>query len=349
MKKCTAIILIVFILTGCQRGIVPNHNEIPSKQPEETQTNAATATSTATATDTPTPTPTPAATKAMEISNGNLSNMGKVVEYDGWLYYTDYNDDYKFKRQALDRKKTEILSNAAPFYIHIYEDWLIYMALWDEEGGDLVKSRLDGTEKVILSIDEYGVSNVRMHNSDIYYISEDDLHIYKISINGDERQLICDDTVRGFNIINGKLLIRGSSEEGERYLAEYDLKNKDCKIIGDGKISVEWEHENRYYGYMNTNESNYIYSMNLDGTDIREVPNIEGEYFNFSDGWVYYSNSNDEYALYKARIDGSEITKLSSSDVDNIYIYGNTIYYVESYAEQIYKMSTDGGESELVN
>jgi len=358
MKKFISVILSVFILTGCQRKIAPNHNETQTKQPEETQTSTATPIATETVTNTPIPAETtPSAslpTKTLKISNGNLLSGGKVVEYDGWLYYSDGDaeqEEWQFKRQTLDGKKVEMLHDAMAFDIHIYDGWLIYDDIWYEGGGNLIKSRLDGTEKIVISPDKYGVVGVRMHGSDIYYMSDYDECLYKTSIDGDERELICDGWVQDYYIINNKLLVRASWDGKEKYLVEYDLTNNERKIIGEGSLQPVWEYENRYYCYRDTDS--YLYSMNLDGTDVRKVPNIKGGYFNYSDGWVYYRNTDDGYALYKARIDGSELTKLSSARPSRIYIYGDTIYY-EAYSEEkamslLYRMSTDGGESELVN
>ena len=326
MKRFIVIFLFLLLISGCQR----DSNPVLSNTQKSVENTAGRGT------------PEPLE-KSIVVSNGNLFNSSGVIENDGWIYYSDYNDNWRFKRKTLDGKRTELLNDASAWDINIYDDWLIYTELpYECEAGVIVKSKLDGSEKTVLSKDEaYGIS---LYKSDIYYADYYiDGYIYKMSIDGDDKQLVIDKRINSFSICENKILVSVFSDE---YLYEYDLISKEIKVLCDKPIQIIWEYNNRYYGF--SGRDNFLYSMNKDGTGIKQVSNINGYSFNYANGWIYYKNSNDNLALYKSKIDGSELTKLSSDKPSNIYIYNDVVYYIgKDY--QVHKISIDGGESSMVN
>lgn len=64
--------------------------------------------------------------------------------------------------------------------------------------------------------------------------------------------------------------------------------------------------------------------------------------------WIYYSDSADGSALYNIRIDGTGRTKLCGSESDLISVVGEWVYFMDNDDEKTYRVSTDGGNAELV-
>ncbi len=70
---------------------------------------------------------------------------------------------------------------------------------------------------------------------------------------------------------------------------------------------------------------------------------VQGNSVIYADGWYYYCSQLDHYYLYRAREDGTEQTLLAKVMTSNIYVDGDTVYFLNRNDDMtLYRVGTDG-------
>lgn len=100
--------------------------------------------------------------------------------------------------------------------------------------------------------------------------------------------------------------------------------------------------------FINRSERGYIFSMNIDGSGLRQLNSDSPWQITVLDNWIYYNisrNSSNDYSddgmgLFKMRIDGSERQRLVNEVVYHFDVVGDTIYYEAS--NRCFSVDTEG-------
>ena len=72
----------------------------------------------------------------------------------------------------------------------------------------------------------------------------------------------------------------------------------------------------------------HLYSMNLQGKDVRFENSLEKTYSWVTDGtYIYYANQEDGGKLYRANMDGSDLVCLVDHQIEGMTIAGNLLYF----------------------
>jgi hypothetical protein len=121
------------------------------------------------------------------------------------------------------------------------------------------------------------------------------------------------------------------------------LGNSSGNILNDGLIVSDSE---RIY-YVSLDSTYGLYSMKLDGTDIKLLSSDYTEYINVLNGWLYYRKGSSDSkpkigGLYKMRIDGTQEQRLTRGTPFYINVVDDWIYFVDNSAGNIWKIKTDG-------
>ncbi len=102
--------------------------------------------------------------------------------------------------------------------------------------------------------------------------------------------------------------------------------------------------------YLNWQDENRLYSMNLDGSERKQLTKESVDTMNGLDGWIYYTNFSDQSKLYKIRADGAKRSCIYPWQVDALNICGEWLYFTNlSDLRQIYKLKTDGSHETQLN
>ncbi|NLC20106.1 MAG: DUF5050 domain-containing protein, partial [Clostridiales bacterium] len=106
--------------------------------------------------------------KAVRLGNshGNKANMGLICEYDGWIYYSDYNNDGYLAKMRPDGSDKQILLKEKCGYINLMNDYLYFKG----EDGRIKRCRPDGSDLVSLT-DKY-VGEILVTSERIYFTSD---------------------------------------------------------------------------------------------------------------------------------------------------------------------------------
>ncbi|HWQ88997.1 MAG TPA: DUF5050 domain-containing protein [Desulfitobacteriaceae bacterium] len=103
--------------------------------------------------------------------------------------------------------------------------------------------------------------------------------------------------------------------------------------------------------FLNKNDNNRLYKMNLDGSGKTRLDSEYTNCFAVEGGWIYF----DSFNMYKIRDDGTAKIKLEDSSTGtwagSIAVAEGWVYYAEDYGEQrnIIKIGTDGNNKTRQN
>lgn len=120
-------------------------------------------------------------TEAVTLGNthGNIANKGLVCGYDGWIYYSDFNNEGYLCRMKADGSDKQILLEEKCEYINVMNDYLYFKG----ENGFIKRCKLDGSELVNLT--EKYVGEIFVTSENIFYISDS---IEKIDLDGSRHE-----------------------------------------------------------------------------------------------------------------------------------------------------------------
>lgn len=152
--------------------------------------------------------------------------------------------------------------------------------------------------------------------------------MYKMRLDGSERTQLTDVDCCSIGVIDGYIYyaaigstgrpenINRMTTEGTRNTTLYSGIFQDMMIV-DGRIY-----------FKNSLDSLKLYSIALDGTDMRCEGDIDGLYYlTLWNGKMYWANDEDGRHLYRANLDGSEAEKLTTSHVDSVTVVDGWIFY----------------------
>jgi outer membrane protein assembly factor BamB len=264
------------------------------------------------------------------------------------------------------------------------DGWIYYRNQADH--GSLYRIKIDGTGRQKLSDDAPNFINVV--GDWVFYFNFDDRKVYKIDVNGRNREVVIEGLVSSVFVSDGliyyrydnliyKLDIESNQKaqlnedecgnifviDGWIYYNAFSGGLYKMRIDGTEKIKLTDNRcgpvfivEDDWIYYVNRNDNDYIYRMRTDGTEYTLFISDRAEYINAAEGWVFYTNLDDDETIYRIRTDGTERERLNNDESYGIHVIGNWIYYVKwntrswrMFEEnEIYRMRFDGSELERV-
>ncbi|NLI89255.1 MAG: DUF5050 domain-containing protein [Epulopiscium sp.] len=236
----------------------------------------------------------------------------------------------------------------------------------------------DGRDKTLLLEEAYPI-NIQIIGDEIYYISQETHHIYKVNKDGSENRPISKDKAYSLNIYNGKLYFM--DRYNKLYITSMSLDGKNKEVIKEvvandmmiyegyiyyitkegelGRVKTDGSEgqiveshvmkfdvseQGLYYTYDPSQEEKPQGLFCLDFTDLTSTQILtETPYsFNVHQGLIYYNHPTN-YNLYSMSVNGDNKTKIIGSNVTNINIAGGYIYYknIEDN-KKIYRVNKDG-------
>lgn len=245
-----------------------------------------------------------------KVRGNSLSNMlqyGLMTSDEENLYYINGNQNI-IKENKTTHEKTQ-LGEAQAIYLNVAGDWVYYSNAAD---GALACVKTDGSEtKTILQDTKLVFFSVV--GDDLYYIlQEEDPSAANTQQNAAAQQQQQQNTI--FNLYNKKV--------------DSDKATK----ISKSNMGIYTVYKDRIY-YLN-NEEQAIYSMKLDGSDLKMM--ISGPVYGFdvyNDTIYYLDGTTDEsqvpkYSLETADLNGTHTgTVISDAKVASFAVTDDAIYF----------------------
>lgn len=105
------------------------------------------------------------------------------------------------------------------------------------------------------------------------------------------------------------------------------------------------EYGNSIY-FSNPSDSNHLYSMDKDGTNIKKLNHDSSFFINVANGYIYYTRRNkigqsdfflrgSSYGVYRINLKNGKITQLNDSLAQQLSLVGNYLYFQEYSDEKI--------------
>ena len=159
----------------------------------------------------------------------------------------------------------------------------------------------------------------------IYYRSNDNMSLYRMRVDGSEKTKLNDQQSAYIGVLDGYVYYYTGGETPGVWRMKCD-GSKNTNLYS-GMLEDMCIFDGRIY-FKNSMDGLKLYSMALDGTDIRcEGDLTELYYLTLWDGKMYWSNDDDGGCLYRANFDGSEMTKLTESAVDSITVADGVLVF----------------------
>lgn len=102
--------------------------------------------------------------------------------------------------------------------------------------------------------------------------------------------------------------------------------------------------------FINWNDNHRLYSMSINGTDLKKLTEESVSCLNGIDGWIYYTNFNDGDRLYRIREDGSKRSKIYKWKSQYVNMCGEWLYLSNGNDHnKLYKIKIDGSDEKQLN
>jgi hypothetical protein len=229
---------------------------------------------------------------------------------DGWVYY-DIKENmglHSLSRLRLDGKVLQKLNgdyatgdHTRIEYINVVDDW-VYYSRWTLSPSQLYVTHKVGSNRY--KFKEFKqtkncLDEVRGH------FGHDDMigTLYRIRLDGADKQIIISDIGKFFNIVNGWIFFCNYNDKCSLYKIRTNGKNKK-KINGD--ISTHIKVVGDWVFYCNGVYCGNIFKINTTGTNRLKLNDDSSKIIRVEDDWVYYENIDDDKKLYRIRADGTD-------------------------------------------
>lgn len=173
----------------------------------------------------------------------------------------------------------------------------------------------------------------------IYYSNYDDKEkLYRIKIDGTNKQKICEDICTHF-VKNNDHIFYVNYDDEKMY--KVNVNNKEIIKLSDEKVySVEYVNKEHIFYFIDRQ----LYKMKKDGTEKQTCSHIKMKfpYYKIKDDCIYYINESGNM-LYKSGVDNTDSKKLINCKIHNFKLDKEHIYFTNDKG-LFYRCNLEGKE-----
>lgn len=278
---------------------------------------------------------------------GNLYNRGLFCEKDGYIYFSNFNDNGTLYRANLELSDFKKICNDCCWYINVDENYIYYCRMNNKKNMTIESIfklfsnglyRIDKDGDNSKDIDHEPVGCVFLYDNKLYYQHTEksgQISINVADIDGGNNIKLFEDDCLVTNGYNGNVYFSG-------LLTDHYLR----KINSENRISIMSEKNsylpivcNGYVYYINNEDKYKIYREYLDGTENMPIIDTRVSFFNItSDGkyLFYQKDGGKENGIEMINLDTNEITNISDGDYKWINIAGDYCFFYEFSSDVCY-------------
>lgn len=252
-------------------------------------------------------------------TTGNLNNSGLFCESNGILYFANAYDHHSLYYYNPDNGKCKKLTDGPIKSINADSHYIYYVR---------EASKTEGT---------FGFSSSTFKG------------LYRMDLNGKHKTCLYNGSVENVQLINNKLFFRNYSNDYGFYLYAIGIDGKNETELLQEAVNPTGYFDNMLY-FCNVNENHNVMKMNPESYEKELV--FEGNcYFpTIQDNYLYFMDVENNYSLARVDLTTNEKTTLTTERLDTYNLYGDTIFYQVSDADNpcLKRMKTDGSNIELI-
>lgn len=263
-------------------------------------------------------------TKKISSSSGSNKSIIKgkeMVEYQGWIYYSNLEKGGRIYRQSIDGLRLEKLNDAKSDYINIAGNRIYYRQVRDHA---VCKMGLDGSDNIIIY---EGVINDLMYLDDELYFIEPSLEgSYLYRLDGEKKIKIINENIENITAVGDWIYY---SVIGEESINRFSRKSAEKEVLyqGAGPFTVG---KNEIY-FCEQKNSN-LCKMNLDGSKISIIKkSTQIQMLDVINESIYYLNGQKVFCIHDG--DAEELVSDADGPIIDFSISDNGLLY--TYVEKL--------------
>lgn len=187
----------------------------------------------------------------------------------------------------------------------------------------------------------------------IYYRNgEDGNKLYKVHINGSQRQKLTDDACYCIGVVGDFVYYSNESEDDALYRVRLDGSEREM-LSSDKTFYINVVGDWIYY--KNGSDGNCMYKIRTDGTARQKLTDHESWNINVIGNTIYYQARFDEkdkdlWLLYSIATNGGNAQQVISDKVGVVVVVGDYIYYRNNSDEgSLYRVRLDGEDKQQLS
>lgn len=307
--------------------------------------------------------------------------------YGDYVYYLSKDENFLYKANA--ESGVECLINKAVNKLAVSDGWIYYQETDGKKSGVLY--RMNTESKEVSKLTDTSVQYPQMYKDYIYFNIPNDNNMYGITLDGTAHVTINmgDENVK-FYPFNGTFF--GDyiiTENGAWYgnLMRVNLDGSDLRTLTQtNSILLKNQTVGDKILFLNPNDGQDIYCINIDGTDMHHVVSGESSWIDIkiiaqSGDTIYYKNpmrgemyrvnldgSDNAYVgfandakiyegqlftsykgLYIGSLDGSDLTSIYDREVKDFEVKNDNVYLVDKKSGRLFLVDFAGNKAAITN
>lgn len=330
MKKVKLIPILMALITalaGCSASEEQRTSEEKASRPAESTQTAAVETTATESTTLPQET-----TEAEEPDEddlftdcgaANLVNSGICCTDGERFYYSDTNTRTLY--QTENGTASVLADDFYGYYLNLDEDTIYYAdAAADNR---LTAYDLNSGDRTVIC--DMFIQELKLYKGKLYFASRDDEEktIYRMNPDGSELEELvsCEDF--WYMTIYKDVIYYVNYENDQYAIAAMDLDGSDRRIIRKYNGSDLCIAEDKIF--FAERDTRYLYSMNLDGSDVQQLNSTYSRCVNYMNGQLYYYGSKENGRnVYSCDLNGN-VTGRYASGAKFLMLMEEELYYYD--------------------
>ena len=267
---------------------------------------------------------------------GNLNNGGLFCEYDGYVYFSNVNDDRCLYRMRPDESEKEKLLDVQPGNILAGGDYLYYFqyGVSGEMGLGNIRSshnfhRADLDGKNIATIETEVVVTGQLVDNYLYLLVAGDKHptFRKVKIDKSESIDLAAYAVNPACARDGLIYYNGT--QNDHYLYTLNTTSHGITELWGGNIwypTIDGD----YIYYIDVANDYRLCRYVMSSEIVEVLTNERVECFNVGSGYIYYQVASETDPVLKMMsADGSGVTTIAEGNFTKINMTSRYVYFQE--------------------
>ncbi len=264
--------------------------------------------------------------------NGNIANMGLVVEKDDAVYYNKYEKGIVVYRQG----KEEQLTDETAYCLTIWEDKIYYITVADFSNVVIKTVDLNGENRKTIATIYTSLSKFFIEDNKLYYLTNKG--IARMDVNGENETIILEETIQDFQVVKKEIFYTNALNQ----IGKCSISGENEMVVSQDVTARKIQIVDQWIYYYDENE-NALFRLTKNGKK-KEVVSVlvKNESYNVYGNYVYYLDKENA-KIARMKIGKSnlcdDLVKLNISNT-KLNIAGNELYYLDKSQDesQTYQM-----------
>lgn len=291
-----------------------------------------------------------------EIGNAtaNIYNGGLFSEQDGYVYFSNANDDGSLYVTDSNLVNFEKIHDDKAVFINVDQNYIYYVRAnntRENNSGNILMYNNTGIYRInqkganLKAVSHSPGAYLSLKGNHLYYQKYDvekGLFLYQNSIDCSKERLLLKDAVIPASITEKQLYYAGYSKNHN--LNAIDLSSYNAKSVHDGSFLYP-NFQNNYLYYINIEDNYKIYRANQDGSNPVVLVDDRCSTYNITNSgkYLYYQvDHGDNSRISRLNLETQESEKLLDGDYKQIHVTDNYVFFRDFEDTTTFVIPADG-------